>query len=732
MKFTNQTLCAISCLPGIVFLSNFANAEAEKPVNADVRFEEVIVTGSKRETDLIDSDLSVTTIDATMIDQMRIRDFDRIDDIAPNVQFNESGQRGSIYITVRGVESNPFIINRAAVYIDGIPFRELSNSVLNQIESIEVLRGPQGTLYGANTESGLIIVNTKAPTSEPSGSLRLTATDFSSGHGIEADGHVSGSLIDNTLAGSLAFNVAKEDAYVKNLDATDGEAGQIKDNFLQGRLRWTPNERLTVNMTTYWLDMDAPGIFDQQYVPLNLDLYNQNYSAFFNGGREADEWTAFEDAPKHTTEEEFVIGLSATYELNYGKLDFAYSYRDLEEDAKGLDFDFTASPIVAGSEKEVEEYKNVEVRFTSPADDVFEYIVGLAYYEDSEERTLSSFVGPGTIDSYNAAPAQQKSGEDTSAFGSINWYATPDLKLGMGLRYEKADRSTRQVAGELDLGFGSVISYQDAQLSESFEELLPRISALYKFSENFSIHASIAKGYIPGGFNLAAIQDGVDDENILTYDSETLLSREVGFKWLSENRNLRVTGAAFYITSDNWQEIQIATDDTGRPVSSDYIGSDASIRSQGVELEANWQVTNNFSVDSHIGYVDAEYKDLQLNETLNVKGQPVQFVPEYDGGLSLRYEWAGGFFTRAEVNFTGEMPLNASGEAVRQSATTYGLEFGYETEQFQIRAFGENLTDERLASGLAIQNLAFGDDGLYYAPLDAPRIIGVELSFNFQ
>jgi iron complex outermembrane receptor protein len=666
-----------------------------------------------------------------MIDQMRIRDFDRIDDIAPNVQFNESGQRGSIYITVRGVESNPFIINRAAVYIDGIPFRELSNSVLNQIESIEVLRGPQGTLYGANTESGLIIVNTKAPSSELSGNMRLTGTHFSSGQGIEADGYVSGSLIGNTLDGSLAFNIAKEDAYVENLGASDGETGQIEDTFLQARLRWIPSDRLTVNMTTYWLEMDAPGIFDQQYVPLNLNLYNQIYSDMFNNGQRASDWAVYEDAPKQTTEEEFVAGLSATYELNYGKLDFAVSYRDLEEDAKGLDFDLTATPAVAGSEEESEEYKSIELRYTSPSNNIFEYIVGVAYYEDSEKRTLSSFVGPGTIDSYIAAPAQRKNAADSSIFGSINWYVTSRLKLGAGLRYEQADRDTEQVAGELDLGFGSVISYQDAKLSESFEELLPRVSALYKFSESFSIHASVAKGYIPGGFNLAAIQDGIDDEDILGFDSETLWSREIGFKWLSQDRNFRVTGAAFYITSDNWQEIQIASDANGRPVSTDYISSNAAIRSQGLELEANWQVSGNFSIDSHVGYVDAEYRDLQLSETLNVKGQPVQFVPEYDGGISLRYQLAGGFFSQIEAGFTGEMPLNARGEAVRESVTTYGLQLGYKTEQFQIRAFGENLTDERRASGLAIENLAFGTDGLYYAPLDAPRIVGIELGFGF-
>lgn len=119
------------------------NEEASSP--------EIVVTGQKREGTLQDSDTAVTVLDARAIDEARVRDFSQLDDLVPNVQFNQGGQLGNVFITIRGVESNPFIVNRAAVYIDGIPFRELTNAVLSQVDSIEVLRGPQGTLYGAGS-----------------------------------------------------------------------------------------------------------------------------------------------------------------------------------------------------------------------------------------------------------------------------------------------------------------------------------------------------------------------------------------------------------------------------------------------------------------------------------------------------------------------------------------------------------------------------------------------------
>ena len=691
------------------------------------------VTGTRRDTTLQDADVAVTVLGATDIEEARLRDFSRIDDLVPNVQFNESGQTGTIFVTIRGVESNPFIVNRAAVYIDGIPFRELNNAVLNQVQSIEVLRGPQGTLYGANTESGLVVVTTRQPTSDPQASFRLTGTSFSSGTGVELDGFMSGPLAGDNLAGSFAFKRGREDSYVENLGTSTGETGHINDTFLQGRLRWAPNADLTVNATAYYRDMDAPGVFDTEYVPLDLETYNRLYADLYNGGRRAGDHTTFNDAPKYTREEEYVVGVSANYALDYGMIDMALSYRQLDESAAGLDFDMTAAPILAGLEAEYGEYTHAEIRFSSPESERFDYLVGVSFYDEYKERTLATFLGQGDLDSYNYAPTQEATAQDVSVFGSANWSPSvaPDLRLGFGLRYDRAKRGTLQRAGVLDLGYGSQVAYRDADLSETFEALLPRVSLRYTVNDSLSVYASAARGYIPGGFNLTAVQDGYTEADVISYDSETLWSREVGFKWRSRERGLRASGAIFYITSDNWQEIQIATDDSGRPVSSDYIGSNASIRSQGVEFEASWDVTDGLSLDGHVGLVDAEYRDLLIDSQTNVRGRPIQFVPEYDGLLAARYEWPAGFFVRAEASFTGENPLRARGDIVQEAVAVYGLQLGYETDRFGIRVFGENLTDERRASGLAVQNLAFGDDGLFYGPLDAPRIIGVELEANF-
>src|SRR5688500_730186 len=320
--------------------------------------QEVIVTGTKRNSTLQDSDAAVTVFDKQTIEEARLRDVRRIDDLVPNVQFNEKGQLGGIFVTIRGVESNPFIINRAAVYIDGIPFRELNNAVLNQVESIEVLRGPQATLYGANSESGVIVVRTKAPSDEPHAELRLTATDFSSGSGVETDGFFTGPIHGDTLSGSLAFVASQEDAFSKTLTSSIGEPGEIREGFLQGRLRWTPNDRLTLSALAYYLDTDAPGMFSYEYLPKDIGLYNATYADTLNVGRRVRDFTSLNDAPKHHDESEAVLGASATYLLDSGKVDAAASFRRESSDSRGLDFDSTASSIVAGAEKDRDEFWN--------------------------------------------------------------------------------------------------------------------------------------------------------------------------------------------------------------------------------------------------------------------------------------------------------------------------------------------------------------------------------------
>jgi iron complex outermembrane receptor protein len=707
-----------------------ANAPAPS-ADAVPRLESVTVTGSKRDTRFLDSDLSATVIDRQAAQEARIRDIRRIDDLVPNVQFNQSSQLGGTFVTIRGVESNPYIVNRAAVYIDGIPFRDLSNAVLNHIDGIEVLRGPQSTLYGANSEAGLILVRSRAPRDKLEGEAQLTHTRFGNGTGLEASAFLGGPLVPQQLSAALSVLTSREDAYIRNIGSSIGEPGRLREGFVQGRLRWTPNDTLTVNLLGYHLRKNAPGLFDQEFIPLDTKLYDGTYGSTYNNGRTSGRFDFINDAPKGTRDSESVVGISATQDLAYGTLDAALSYRRERSDSRGIDLDLTALPTAAGRDLKVETVHNAELRFASPESKRFQWLAGVTLYEQRNRVTLGTLVGPGGLDDFKLAPDQTSTAKDWALFGSATWGLPLDgLSFTAGLRYDRAERSTWQQAGQLDLGPAGVLTYREMALKNTFSDVLPRLALSYRVNPDLLLFTSAAKGYIPGGFNLAAAQQQVADE-VIRYNKESLWSYEVGFKRSFDAKRGYVSGAVFFVESKNWQEVQVLTDSQGRVISSAFIGARAGLRSQGFELESSWEPAKGLQLTGSVGFTDAKYTNFRIAGTEELRGKRVKLVPRYDANLALRYRHGSGWFTRGELSATGAIPLNERGTAVQKAVALVNLQAGYEASTWSARAFVENAGNKRVASGLAFENFAFGRDGNFYAPLDSPRIAGLEVSLKF-
>ncbi|WP_241093469.1 TonB-dependent receptor [Xanthomonas sp.] len=711
------------------------HANAQQATEAKT-LDEVVVTGSKRDTPYLKSDLSVTVLDRQALKEAGVTEFRDLDKLAPNVKFNAMGQLSDMYISIRGIESNPFLVNRASVYIDGIPFRELSNAVLNQVESVEVLRGPQGTLYGANSESGLVLVRTRGPADGGEGEINLRSTWFGNGNGNSLDGFLAGPLAeDGKLAGSVAFMASDENSYLRNLTPFQGTRGQVREGYLQGKLRWRPSDYVSVNALAYHLRTRAPGMFEYEYLPLDVGLYNRTYGDALNGGRRAGDYTYINDAPKRTEKDETVAGISAQWQLVAGTLDVAASYRTQEDTSAGYDFDMTHSAALAGRIYDKQDAWNAEARFSSPDDQPLTWMAGASTYRNGKDSILGTFVGPilRGLDSYNLAPRQTAKGEDYSVFATASFTppSLPKLTASVGVRHEQARRSTEQRAGSLDLGAGGLVMYKDAALHHTFHATLPRVSLRYDAAGDLSFYAASAKGYIPGGFNLAAAQSEEINDRVLRYESEMMWSHELGFKMnLGQGRG-HVGGALFHITSDNWQEIQLATDANGRPVSSDYVGSDASIRSRGAELEGVYELFPGFTLTGNVGYVDAEYTRLWASAEENLAGNRVKLTPHYTGYLAARYQHASGIFARVESAFTGSSALDERNRAYQPAVAILGLQLGYEQGPWTGRIFVQNLTDRRRVNGLIFDNLAFGRDGNYYGPIDSPRVVGAEMGYRF-
>lgn len=703
---------------------------AEPPAQEAVQAEEIIVTGTRQDTRLADTPIAATVLTEQFVRDARIDSLRQIDDYVPNVQFNQSGQVGGTYVTIRGIESNPFIVNRAAVYVDGIPFRKLREQTLGTVEQIEVLRGPQGTLYGANTESGLIVIRTR----QPSDSFEAEATGsgyvFGNGQGGDIRLSLGGPLVRDTLTASLVASYSDADSFVQNIASSIGEPGEVREGFVQGKLRWTPSDRVTVDLVSQASFLRAPGLYEQEFLPIDRERYDANYSQAFNRGQRSGRYTFINDAPKRTVEDEYLVGGNVNVDLGSAVLDINASWRNLSSNSQGTDIDLTALPAAAGASDDDETFWNFEARLASPSGASIQWVVGLNHYRSSEDQILATLAGPGGLDDYVPAPLQNSRSRDYAAFGQVTVPILANVRLTGGLRYERAERSKRQDAGVLDLGPFGQFQFAAEDLTDTYEELLPKVSLDWRVEDSLLVYASAAKGWIPGGFNLGAASSAVT-RDFSRYGAETLWSYEVGAKLQLLDNRLLLSGAAFIIEADGWQEFNVLVNDAGQAISTNLITSDAAIRSRGFEVELTGTISPQFDLAASFGYVDSKYTSYVFSATQDFTGNRVRLVPEYDASFTANWRPWRGLFLRGEVAATGNTPLNPENLAFQDAAVILGAQIGWEAERWTARLYVENITDELVYSSNAYTNFAFGFDGTYYAAVGRPRVAGLQLSYKW-
>lgn len=705
-----------------------AYAQTSSPQESTV-LEEIVVTGTRQDTRLADTPVAVTVLSEDFIRDARIESVRDIDDYVPNVQFNQLSQIGSTFVTIRGIESNPFIVNRAAVYVDGIPFREVQDQSLGFIEQVEVLRGPQGTLYGSNTESGLIVIRTRMPTDSFEMDASLTGTFFGNGEGIDAR-FAAGGPLTSTLAGSVVVTHEEADSFLRNIASSIGEPGYLQNSFVQGKLRWNPTERLTIDLLSYYFRQRAPGLYKQEFLPIDPDVYNANYSGF-NGGLTPGRYRLVNDAPKNTERDEYTVGANLNYDLGGARLDVNASWRSDTDDAFGTDIDLTALPAVAGADLGSDRFVNMEARLSAARGDPVQWVVGMNHYRDRRQQTLLTLVGPGGLADYNPAPPQTSRSRDYAVFGNVSVPIADKVRLGGGLRLESAERALNQQAGSLDLGPAGQFAFAAEDLSQTFTELLPRVSIDWKPTENLLLYTSVAKGWIPEGFNLAAASVSVT-EDFTRYGAETLWTYEAGAKLTLLNGRALLAGAVFHTDAQNWQEYNVLVDSSGQAVSTNLITSNAAIRSRGFEVELTARPDPTLNLTASLGYVDSIYTDYRFSAVQDFTGNRVKLVPRFDASLAASWRPWRGLFLRGEANAVGDTPLHPENIAKQNAYVLLNAQVGWEQDGWDLRLFVDNITDERVFTTQAYSNFAFGFDGTYYAGIGSPRVIGLRLARRWR
>ncbi len=691
-------------------------------VNAK-QLEEVVVTAELLESNVLQLPNSVSVIDTEQLELRTAQHLEDILNLTPNVNYSTGASRGR-FIQIRGIgERSEFqepTIHSVGVIVDGVDFTGIASvaSILD-VDQIEVLRGPQGTLFGANALAGLINIVSNKPTNEFYAKFGILLEDFN-GRGI--DGVISAPINDNT-GYRLAVKQYQSDGFQEDGFLNRDDTNNFDETTARVTLVSQLNEKLNLDASLFLADIDNG--FDG----FSLDNTRQTYS----------------DNPGVDTAETVAGAIKAHYQIHSDlRFESILSHADSETEYR-YDEDWSHPGICDGTPcdsalfgfdwfyESVDQYlrdnsnTSVDLKFVSQNDSKVDWVVG-AYLRDQSIDLLRNYTfndGPftSTIDTTNMA-----------IYGQADFQLSEQWSFTTGLRFENLD-----------------IAYVDnngSDLSKDENQFGGRIALEYQSDGGAFYYGLISRGYKSGGFNTAQSISGDQRE----FDTETMTNYEIGIKNTYLDGALRIQTAVFYQDRNDVHSKQsivasIATGELGGtcPCSfTDFTDNAATGTNKGIEVELDWNISDKLNVFANIGLLDAEFGTLLTFDNVNadrdngipynLKGRDQSHAPSYQlavgGSFNITDQWQ----LSGSVEAKDEFYFSDRHDEKSDAYELLNLELTYKADNWSIALYGKNLTDEDVKTrGFG----SFGNDPrkFYetepYNQFAAPRVVGLKASMEF-
>lgn len=711
--------------------------------------EEVIVTAQKRAQNLQDIPIAVTAFSTADIERRNFSNIAQLADFTPNVIFDTttsiSGLSSGAAVFIRGIGQIDFGLTTdpgVGTYVDGVYMSRSVGGVLDtlDIERIEILRGPQGTLFGRNTMGGALNITSQRPGREFGGLAELTLGDFDR---IDVRAAIDLPLGD-TLGLRLAASSKQRDGYVDRLLVGDVLGDENRQSF-RAALLWTPSNSFELYATADYAQIDeasAGSVLAGITQAPNVIVYNLfdapgNHVPGFGDGIPYDERfithdpdTTYADGPTGTNLDIGGAALTLVWSLESLEIKSITAYRT----TSGEFFrDPDNSPLVITHTSNPDydhEQLTQEFTFTGEAGPL-EYVAGLFYL--TEEGTDNVFVplAPSLGFITNLADIDNDS---AAVYGQATWHVTDQLRLTGGLRYTEDDKTftpfQRILFGAAGPAPGvSVPLIPDDTVDARFDQATGRLAVEFKQNDEALYYASFTQGFKSGGFNFRYV---VPRDEALAFDPETVDSYELGFKWQGAEDRLRLNANVFFM---DYQDIQVQVFEVGGGPLTQNAGT-AEIR--GAELELMAVPTPSLNLALALGYTDAEYTDLNppttdLAASLTLDAW-LPNTPEWTASASAEYtvpiRW-GSLAFRVDYSHTDDLYNDAQNSPfLFQDAYDLwntAIRYTSPTEAWEVSLFGTNLGDERyITSGDSNFGLGFHE-----ANYNRPREFGVTLRRHF-
>jgi iron complex outermembrane receptor protein len=761
-----------------------ASQDAAKD-DQNVGLEEIIVTATRSgETNVQSTPIAVTSISGADLAARNVDNLQSVSSFVPSLSIGNragfGGGFGSISLRGMGVDAQDSS-QAVGTYIDDMFYASSFGNLLGlmDVERIEVLRGPQGTLFGRNTIAGAIQYVTKAPGKDFGGYIKGALGSFDR---RDVSGAVNVPLGD-TLAIRVAGQYNSLDGYVHD-DLNNIDRGATESKFVRVRARWTPSSKLQVDLKFEYGETETNGRpvlltrFDNNAQFIGLanafrDLFapaaprfgftNANISPSLRPG---DFSNSGFNAPDKSTNDTTILQGTVAYELSDNLSLKSITSHSTTNSLIQLDFDATPQPLLAVENEDRNKSFTQELQLVgSTANDRLNFTLGGFYFHSDVTRIQPVGIGFFPIDrSIGNSVYQTKS---YALYGQTSFDVTEKLSLAAGLRYTN-EEITATIEGAFRAPPGGAPIPQTFGTERSrFTDWSPYFGVNYQATDDVFVFAKASKGFRAGGFSIN--RDFVTDPEAgnrlaVPFRPETALTYEIGTRIEALNGRLRFNPTIF---QTNWKDIQFLEPGTVPNLFTSNAG-DARIR--GVELETQFAVTNNLVLSASASYLDARYTRLDPNIRVTFPNgfitnpnfftgpqpqppiipvgapqirnyidldTPLPRAPEFKYTIGARHTLplgnGGAVVTNVDYAWTDRQQTLA--EAIQPLVPAYGLlngrvQYNAPDNRWSLAVFGNNLTNE-----FYVLNETAYDIGLTAGPRlvdpGRPREFGVELRFNF-
>ncbi len=695
----------------------------------DYTLEDVVTTATKTgETKIQETPIAISAFSEETLKNTGVMDMRDLTQWVPNAEFPNF--RGEPQAFIRGVgnivsgfyggESN------VAYYLDGAYLEGGygANTDFIDVQRIEILRGPQGTLYGRGANGGAINIITQDPTDEVHLSSSLEYASFDK---FRLDASLSGPIVKDKLKGRLSISHNQQDGYLEN-KGTGSDAEDSNYTGVRGKLYFTPSNIVDIRLSADYYETDNKG---SGYKLITSD-------GFFATGLGAKVADGFYDfySDVDSYDKMKVSGVSANASIKLPKnmlirsITTVRSYeRDLLYDNDGTDLDL----ITNKSSEEVEQFSE-ELQLQAQWDS-WQWVAGIFLHKQTSEYTEliqsfpASMLGSALDETWGFDGPSSFETKSYAGFANLKYAATKRLNLEAGIRYSKDEK---KMATALIADYGSTgTSEINATNEADFESVTPKIGLDYQVCDNALVYASAARGFRPGHFDLNNTLYGFTGDSRI--EPEYTWSYEAGIKTDWFDNRLRANLTAFYI---DYKDMQVSTIVNGYSISSN--AAEASIK--GVELELLARPLPAVTLNATASYLNGQYDNFTAIDpydstaTVDVSGNQLAYAPEWKLCLGAQYvfELSQGFLTfRGDVSWKDKTYFNQY-ELDATSQDAYALlnaliRFETRKGNWAVDLYAKNLTGEEYYTN---EQLGL-DSSDVIALVGQPRTFGIKLTYKF-